>query len=75
MKWMECGRKNKVAVCLSLLWRRSQQSGTESNRPERKGGEHRKRRREDAAVLDTVHHNKINEKQPDFRLCGLYLFV
>lgn len=38
-KWRECGRRNKVAACLALSWRRSQQNGTESNRPERRRGE------------------------------------
>lgn len=32
-RWTECGRKSKVSVCLSLSWRKSQQSGTGSSRP------------------------------------------
>ena len=42
-RWTECGRKNKVAVCLSLLWKRSQQNGTGNSRPE---GKKRRKRKE-----------------------------
>lgn len=33
-RWTEYERKNKVAVCLSLSWRKIQQNGTGSSRPE-----------------------------------------
>lgn len=33
-RWTECERKSMVSVCLSLSWRKSQQSGTGSSRPE-----------------------------------------
>lgn len=43
-RWTECGRKSKVSVCLSLSWRKSQQSGTGSSRP---GGNTAGRKREE----------------------------
>lgn len=34
MRWTEYEKKNKVAVCLSLLWRKSRQNGTGNSHPE-----------------------------------------
>lgn len=60
-RWTEYERRNKVAVCLSLSWRKSRQNGTGNSRPE----EEEKRQREGEERIK----NGKEEKRSEVRAC------